>query len=402
MLNVVFYVLVVSTVMYGTYFVMVGFGLIKRKNNMQIENKRNKNKFGIVIASRNEEKVIGNLVESLKKQDYPNELYEIFVVVNNCTDETEDIAREKGATAIKCDRKVSSKGEVLKFIFNKLSERTDIDAYVIFDADNIVHRNFIKEMNKAINDGYNVAQGFRDTKNISDNWLSSSYAILYYIQSLFVNKPRYNLGKSSFINGTGFMVKKSVIDKYGFNPKTLTEDIEFTAMCAINNEKIAFAEKAITYDEQVIKFRDSLKQRKRWSFGTKQCLASYFKTLLKSGVKERRFECFDVILFYLLTFVQIIFTFIPILMLFKFNSFTSFNSIMFNIGTFMLSYLCGIIFRIFIVKYYGKKIKDNLGGILFFDLFLLSWLPLNIFCLFEKRCDWTPIKHNRNVNIKNI
>lgn len=400
MLKIVFYVLLVFSLMYGAYFVIVGFGLIRRKNN-RIQVKKEMNKFAIIIAARNEEVVIGNLIDSLKKQNYPRDLYEIFVIINNCTDNTEAIARENGATIINCNRCVGSKGEVLKFTFNYLSGRNDIDAYIIFDADNVVHRDFIKEMNKIINDGYNVAQGFRDTKNISDNWLSSSYAILYYIQSLFVNKPRYNLGKSSFINGTGFMVKKDVIDKYGYCPKTITEDIEFTAMCAINNEKIAFVEKAITYDEQVIKFGDSLRQRKRWSFGTKQCLGSYFPSLIKDGIREKRFECFDVILFYLLTFIQIIFTFVPILMLFNFNDYVFSNLFICNFLLFLLSYLCGIIFRMFIIKYYDKSIKDNIGGILFFDLFLFSWLPLNILCLFKKSCNWAPIRHTRNVDIKN-
>lgn len=53
-------------------------------------------------------------------------------------------------------------------------------------------------MNDSINCGYEVVQGFRDTKNICDNWLSTSYAILYYLQSLFINKSRFNFGMSSF------------------------------------------------------------------------------------------------------------------------------------------------------------------------------------------------------------
>ena len=93
-------------------------------------------------------------------------------------------------------------------------------------------------MNDSINCGYEVVQGFRDTKNICDNWLSTSYAILYYIQSLFINKSRFNFGMSSFLNGTGFMVKKETIDRYGYDPKTITEDIEYTAICAINGIKI--------------------------------------------------------------------------------------------------------------------------------------------------------------------
>ena len=54
-------------------------------------------KYAIVIAARNEEKVIGNLLDSIKNQDYPSEYLDVFVVADNCTDETARIVREKGA-----------------------------------------------------------------------------------------------------------------------------------------------------------------------------------------------------------------------------------------------------------------------------------------------------------------
>ena len=71
-----------------------------------------------------------------------------------------------------------------------MDKRNDIDAYIIFDADNVVDKNFLKHMNNSLNNGYLVAQGFRDTKNVSDNWISSSYALYYYIQNYFFNKAR--------------------------------------------------------------------------------------------------------------------------------------------------------------------------------------------------------------------
>ena len=54
-------------------------------------------RFALVIAARNEECVIGQLIESLRQQDYPDELYEIIVAPNNCTDDTRGAARRAGA-----------------------------------------------------------------------------------------------------------------------------------------------------------------------------------------------------------------------------------------------------------------------------------------------------------------
>ena len=313
MVEIIIYVLLAFFLLYGIYFLIMATGFFKKKKKNIVGDK--KNHFAILVAARNEENVIGNLVKSLKNQNYLKDKYDIYVIVNNCTDNTLAVAKKAGAKIIECTSNVKSKGDVLNYTFNRLKDNNEIDAYVIFDADNIVHSDFLDKMNDSINAGYNVVQGFRDTKNICDNWLSTSYAILYYLQSLFINKSRFNLGKSSFLNGTGFMVKKEVIDTYGYDPKTITEDIEFTVMCAINGVKIAFNEEAITYDEQVTDFTTSFKQRKRWSFGTIQCLKNYTKELIKSGFKDRRFECFDVILFYFGIVFHVIFTIFSLILI---------------------------------------------------------------------------------------
>lgn len=403
MLKILTYIVMVITSFYLLYFVVMAIGIFKKKKEKVLVDK--KNNFAVIIAARNEEAVIANLIKSLKKQNYPKEHYEIYVIVNNCTDNTEEEARKAGAKVIVCTEKVKSKGEVLKFTFNKLKKEKDIDAYVIFDADNLVHRDFLSKMNDSLNMGYSVVQGFRDTKNVSDNWLSCSYAIMYYIQNLFLNKSRYNLGKSSFINGTGFVIKKELIDKNGYDPKTVTEDIEFVAMCAINGEKIAFNDEAITYDEQVNKFIPSLKQRKRWSIGTMECLRGYFTELIKTGFKNRRFECFDIIIFYLSIVVHVIGNLAPIFAIL--GLFINFKSL--TIGYFistlaisLCSYVIGVVLRAFLLKKYNKSIKDNIGGILFFDLFILSWAPVNFVCLFLKKCNWESIKHDRNIDIEEV
>lgn len=405
MLEKIIYILGAAFLFYAGYYLITSIGIFKKKKKVTNNNDDKKNFFAVIIAARNEENVIGKLIDSLKKQSYPSEYFDIYVIVNNCTDNTAIEAKKAGAKVISCTEKVSTKGEVLKYTFDLFKDNNKIDAYAIFDADNIVHHDFLAKMNDMINSGYSVAQGFRDTKNISDNWLTSSYAILYYFQSLFLNESRYNMGKSSFLNGTGFVIKKEVIDKHGFNPKTVTEDVEFTAMCAINNEKIGFATDAITYDEQTNSFDVSWKQRKRWSFGTMECLREYFPTLLKKGIKERNFECFDVGLFYLSVISHVVFNLLPIFLLINiiihFDSLT-FDNMLYKIIFIVISYLFGVVVRIILLKRYNKSFKDNIGGVLLFDLFVISWLPINFICLFIKSCNWDSIKHNRSVDIENV
>jgi cellulose synthase/poly-beta-1,6-N-acetylglucosamine synthase-like glycosyltransferase len=225
------------------------------------------------------------------------------------------------------------------------------------------------------------------------------------MQSLFINESRYKMGKSSFLNGTGFAIKKEVIDKHGFDPKTVTEDIEFTALCALNDEKIAFANDAITYDEQLTNFKSSLGQRKRWSFGAMECLRNYFPMLLKKGIKEKNFECIDVAIFYLSVIFHVMLSLVSIVMFFSviinYDDFSLLYLIDYIIA-FILSLLVGMLFRVFVLKRNNKSIKDNLGGILLFDLFVFSWIPVNLISIFMKTCSWDQIKHNRNIDIENI
>lgn len=406
MLLIIYYILFTFTFIYGCYFFITGLFLFKSKKN-DIKSHKPKNKFACVIPARNEAEVIESLIQSLKLQNYPSNLVEIYVVPNNCTDNTKKIALENSAKVIECDKKIKSKGEALKVAFKKIIKDKSIDAFIIFDADNVVHPNFIKRMNDAMCSGYKVAQGFRDSKNISDSWISASYSIFYWGQNIFFNKARMNLKASASINGTGFLISRQVLETYGFNTFTMTEDIEFTAQCAINNIRIAFVQDAITYDEQPFRFGISWRQRKRWTTGTYQCLYFYYPKLIKGFLKNRNLPAWDMSLFFMAPLIQVIFFIIFILSLIitvnnmiEINNFVLF--VVYNTMFSILAYFISVLIDYFIVKYNKKSVKESILGIFTFPLFLISWIPINIMCLFKKTKIWEPIAHTRNVNIENL
>ena len=213
MIKILYYIFFYMSLTYGLFFLITGFWGFANNGRKQIKNHKAKTRFAILIAARNEAKVIANLITSLKNQNYPKDLYKIYVIPNNCTDDTESVAREAGANILPCEIPVKTKGEVLKHIFAKFENDDFVDAFLIFDADNVVDPNFLKEMNNAMWSGFNVAEANRDSKNVTDHWLSGSYSLFYYMQNFFFNKARMNMGLSAAINGTGFCVKKSIIDK---------------------------------------------------------------------------------------------------------------------------------------------------------------------------------------------
>ena len=387
-------------VIYGLYYAVTGVFAFKKMKEIKPKTNK-KHKFSIIIAARNEEMVIGNLIDSLKKQNYDSKNYDINVIINNSTDNTYEVSKAHGANAIKCEVPVSSKGEVLRYIFDKFKNKK-FDAYIIFDADNVVHPDFLLHMNESLNNGYRVAQGFRDSKNYKDNWISGSYTLFYYFQNFFFNLSRKKLNSSASINGTGFMVQKEFIENMNFNPVTLTEDVELTTWCAIRDEKIDFVKDAITYDEQPTLFTVSLTQRLRWSKGNLQCWKKYHHALVKTFIKKHNLAAVDMYLNNLAAIVQVL-TVIVFLAGFIERMITT--RVVFSIvGVlgFIISYIGTIIASMFVAIYNKKNINVMVPSLLLFSLFMFTWIPINVVCLFKKNVKWKHIGHNKDVNIDDI
>ncbi len=400
------YIVDLSIVFYGLYFLLTGLFAFKKID--KIKNYEAKHKLAVLIAARNESKVILHLIKSLKEQKYPKELYEIFVIPNNCTDNTEEVSKKAGAKIIDCIWDVKSKGDVLKHTLKYMGGNySEYDSYVIFDADNIVHENFLSRMNDVLCENFLVAQGNREAKNPWDSWISNSYSLFYLTQNLFFNKARTNIGVSSSINGTGFMVSKKVIDKFGFETYTLTEDVEFAGQCALNGVKIVFVEDAITFDEQPVRFGQSWKQRTRWTMGVIACMRIYSKKLFKSGLKNKRIECIDMSLFYMAPVVQIFVTIIMILYanlgIYNFERHKILGIITSTIGYELLfGYLFSVIISLVVLKVQNKSIRKSLKGVFTLFIFMLTWIPINIICLFKKEHIWEQIEHSRELKIDTL
>ena len=247
-------------------------------------------RFMAIIPAHNEEEVVGNLIESLKNQNYSKELYDIYVIADNCTDNTAKIARESGAIVYERYNEVErTKGYALDwFLQQKIREDAPYDAICIFDADNIVDKNFIKSMNKKLCQGEEVVQGYRDIKNPTDNWITSGYALFYWTMHRFYHLARYNLGLSPLLNGTGFMVSFDIIkENNGWKTVTLTEDIEFSLQRILKGKRLGWSTEAIVYDEQPTGFKQSWSQRSRWTVGHMQCMKEYTVKLFNAAKENK-------------------------------------------------------------------------------------------------------------------
>lgn len=285
---------ILFTLCYAYQFFYLFVGLLKGEQKFKAVREH---KFAAVISARNERDVIGQLISSIKSQNYPKDKLDVFVIADNCTDDTAQVAREAGAIVYERFNKVQvGKGYALDWLF-KIIDRDHKDAgyegYMIFDADNILDVNYVSEMNKVFDNGYDILTSYRNSKNFDSNWISAAYSLWFLREARYLNNSRMQLGTSCAISGTGFLVGANVIEENGgWIHHLLTEDIEFTCDSVSKGMKIGYASKAVLYDEQPTKFSQSYTQRLRWAKGFYQVFANYGGKLLK-GVLKGSFSCLD-------------------------------------------------------------------------------------------------------------
>ena len=251
------------------YYKVVYF-LVGMFTTRKFKSSNNYHKYGVVIAARNEEKVIGNLIDSIKKQNYPSDLITIFVVADNCTDKTAKIVRSKGCICYeRFDENHKTKGYALEYLFNNIERDYKIksfDGYFVFDADNLLKDDYIKKMNDAFSSGEKIITSYRHSKNFDSNWISSTYAI-HWLRSIRTgHRARSVFHLATNIQGTGFLIASEIVEN-GWHYTSLTEDRALTVDSVANGYEITYQDEAIFYDEQPTNLKIALRQRLRWSKG---------------------------------------------------------------------------------------------------------------------------------------
>ena len=388
------------------YQLMVSIcSLVKLKDKPLKVNKNHR--FMAIIPAHNEEAVVGNLIESLKNQNYDKDLYDIYVIADNCTDRTAQVARRAGAIVYeRFDETKKTKGYALDwFLQQKIKEDAPYDAFFIFDADNIVDKDFIKNMNKKLCQGEDVVQGYRDIKNPTDSWITSGYAIFYWTMHRFYHLARYNIGLSPLLNGTGFMVRFDVIKPEGWKTLTLTEDIEFSLQRIIKGKRLGWATDAIVYDEQPVGFKQSWSQRSRWTVGHMQCIKQYTKDLAVAVKDNKSLMNVDGFLYIVGSIPMFVITLVLLatnFLMYAGNGITQLdliiNVIRYLVPTFLFPIGTGLL-TMWLDK---RPIKPMVKGLLCYPLFMGSWLVINFKCLFKRETTWEKINHVRDIKIGDV
>ena len=361
-------------------------------------------RYAVLISARNEEAVIGNLIDSVRNQTYPSELIDIWLVADNCTDSTAQLARDRGCHVVERNNlQLIGKGYALTYLLDHMIDdgvADDYDAYFVFDADNRLDKHYVEEMNKAFQSGFRILTSYRNSVNLADNWVSSGSALWFIRESRFLNNSRMILGSSCHVGGTGFMFSREVMKRNkGWKFHLLTEDLEFTMDSILHGDRVGYCGSAMLYDEQPVTFAQSWRQRLRWSKGFLQVFRYYGPALIKRAVRERDFSAVDFTLllcpFTLLGVARLLLGWLSAAFGFvtwqsQLNSMTGWVSgiVVTVISMMALAALTIVVER----DHIGASNKELFAYVLSFPIYMLSYVPISFQAIFSK-AQWKPITH---------
>lgn len=386
------------------YIIISAFAWVRRKEP-SAKSYAPVNRFAMLVAAHNESAVIASIINSLNSLNYPRNMYEIFIIADNCTDDTAEISRNCGAKVFeRSNTDKRGKGHALEWMFDKLFKMEEkYDAVCVLDADNLVSSNFLTEMNKHICMGHEVIQGYLDSKNPSDSWISGNNSIAFWVGNRLFQLPRYYLGLSCVLGGTGFVVTTGILKEIGWKATCLTEDLEFSLRLILKNKKVYWAHDAVIYDEKPLTIVQSWRQRKRWMQGHADCMRRFFKKLLGKAIREGDFTALDSALYLLQPLIVVVNGFCllaGVLVIAKHLLLDPDYRLDMGLSFLTVALMYITIFYILMERKFNMKVLQHF---LLLPLYNFTWVPIIIQGFMDRdKNDWSHTLHTRVMDISEI
>ncbi|MEP6756416.1 MAG: glycosyltransferase family 2 protein [Chthonomonadales bacterium] len=242
-----------------------------------------KNRFCLLIPAHNEELILGEVLDRLQQVEYPRDLWTVFVIADNCTDSTADVAKTHGAEPmVRNNPDEIGKGYALDWAIQQLLvDKRNFNAFLILDADSILSPNFLHVMNRAIEKGSVAMQGYYGVLNVHDSWrtklMAVALALAHYVKPI----GRRTLGLSDGLKGNGMCFTREALTRVPWSGESVTEDIEYTLRLVDAGIRIDFLPQAIVQAQMPTTGKQATTQRQRWEGGR----YGLFKRAIGSAMK---------------------------------------------------------------------------------------------------------------------
>ncbi len=368
------------------------------------------NRFAIIGCAHNEEAVVAKLVESLYATNYPRDCYDLYVICDNCADDTAGaVERAGGIPMVRADAERRGKGYALEWMFGKLAEMRaagkTYDAYIVLDADNVVNEAYLDAINARMNEGHEILQTYLGCKNPDDTWVSKAYSLGYWLSNVNYQDAHSRMGLSAQMGGTGMVIRPSVLEEIGWHVDSLTEDLVLTARyVALRRRACVWVHDARLYDEKPLALRASVKQRTRWMQGHMDAAIRYGLPGLVNGIGHMSLIEIDMAL-YLIR---------PLLNLLMFGCFAlrwviaiAFPASVLN-RAFLMTPEAALLLRVFylLMQVYALFREGYLKYALYIPLcyaYALSWyVPILRGLVKRKERFWVSTAHTRDLGIGEV
>ncbi|MGQ9552156.1 MAG: glycosyltransferase, partial [Candidatus Bathycorpusculaceae bacterium] len=234
----------------------------------------------IVVPVKDEERVIGRLLDALLRLDYPAEKREIIVVEDGSVDKTVEICGEyagKHGGKIKLVRRLESDGKPSALNFGLKHARGEIVG--VFDADNVPERDVLLRAVGFFEDPLVAAvQGRQCCINADENMLTKfvSYEEGVRYETYLRGKDALNLFVP--LTGSCYFVRRRVLEEVGgWDDGCLSEDMELSARLTERGYRVRYASDVRSWQETPAHLTQFFTQRTRWFRGCMEVWLKYGK-----------------------------------------------------------------------------------------------------------------------------
>lgn len=371
-----------------------------RQNKIELKPRNRAPRVAILIAARDESKVIGDLLKSIRQQTVKVKPQDVYVIVETMDDPTVKICKQhQHSVILREDVSKQRKGYALdEAVRQILAKGEHYDAYFIFDADNILTENYLEEMLKIYAEGYEIATGYRNSKNGNANVIAAVSSLTFSMINVMSNRKRVAHGANIIFSGTGYYISGDLIEEWqGWPFVSLTEDYELSLYATLHGLSTYYNEEAVFFDEQPTRYRQTVAQRVRWIKGYFSARKKYiplirakkhgdnYGSLVKEkiGVRPAIFAILGVVAIMIGTVIELcimgkaldILAAIPVILA----------------GVYVILMLVTV--EMIKREKLDLTTKTKIKAILFNPLYLVTYIPCALKALLKKNVGWTRIEH---------
>lgn len=380
----------------GIIWLLIDYILSYFNSNVPKE-KNNKGKFAILIPARDESRVIEELLNSILNQTRKIDSDDVYVIVEEESDKTVELVKNKNMNIVfRHDLSKKRKGYALDDAIKEiLEQKKHYDAYFIFDADNVLDKDYIKNMEEAYEDGYDIGIGYRNTKNGNDSVIAAASSLTFSMINTLGNEHKMKCNNTLTISGTGFYIKGDIVEKLGGYPfNSLTEDYELTLYATLNDLTTTYVKNAIFFDEQPVKYNITINQRTRWIKGFFEARKKYIPLLLKKEINKNFSSSFHQIMG-VTPYILLIIGLLGILLI---NYFNVKNTIILILFVYLIMVLITSIMVLKENTYLNINNKMKIKVILYNPIFLTTYIICLFKAILNKDVKWLKIEHSKSLD----